>query len=114
MKLKSVSGVVLHVKDLRRTSDFYEGLGFRLGKRESNRLTIYLNWYWLEFQEGENVGVGKGQFIAINVEDIDEAHRELVEKGLKPLDEPQEHESGRREFILEDPDKYQLLFFSKK
>ena len=45
IKINSISGVVCFVKDLDKTADFYEALGFRFGKREKDRLTTYINWF---------------------------------------------------------------------
>jgi catechol 2,3-dioxygenase-like lactoylglutathione lyase family enzyme len=48
-KLNSISGITCYVKDLRRTAEFYETLGFRRGNEAPGRLTCYVNWFWVTF-----------------------------------------------------------------
>ena len=38
MKVNSISGITCDVGDLARTAEFYETIGFRRGKQESDRL----------------------------------------------------------------------------
>ncbi len=115
MKVSSVSGLVLLVKDLKKTTKFYEDLGFRPGKGNDKSQTMYVNWYWVEFVKVNNFKAtgNDSQFIYLSVLDLDETHKELKAKGLKPT-EPQEFPSGRREVMISDPDGYKLVFFSKK
>lgn len=125
MKLKSISGVVYLVSDIAATADFYETLGFRIDTKEADYLKVYLNWFWMEFvrmddkhptafQEEAKLGnKGAGQFVYISVDDVDEAYKELVSKGLKPSGEPKDWPWGRREFVVRDPDGYKLVFFQK-
>ncbi len=49
MKIKSVSGVTCFVKDLKRTSVFYKMLGFDIRKQDEEHLTVYSNWFWIDF-----------------------------------------------------------------
>jgi len=125
MKLKSISGVVYLVSDIAATADFYETLGFRIDTHEADYLKVYLNWFWIEFvrmddkhptafQEEAKLGnKGAGQFVYISVDDVDEAYKELVSKGLKPSGQPKDWPWGRREFVVRDPDGYKLVFFQK-
>lgn len=70
MKVNSISGIRCHVADLDRTAEFYEALGFRLGPREDDRLTCYVNWFWMTFVAGE-AGTGAGLSVHIKVDDLD-------------------------------------------
>jgi catechol 2,3-dioxygenase-like lactoylglutathione lyase family enzyme len=127
MKLSAISGVVFYAKDLEKTAEFYENLGFRFGKNVSpEQLTCYVNWFWLIFnreekEEGPNArkatyrnNRGSGTYLYIKVDDIDEYYNGLVEKGFTPLSEPTKMPSGNREFMIRDPDGYNLVFFWKK
>lgn len=117
MKLSSISGLHCHVQDLARTADFYEAIGFRRGKQEADRLTFYVNWFFVTFiaqDGGELPDKGAGVFLHIKVDDLEEFHSGAVSKGLKPASEPQARAGGGREFMLRDPDGYQLVFFAKK
>jgi catechol 2,3-dioxygenase-like lactoylglutathione lyase family enzyme len=49
MKVNSVSGFTCYVEDLARTAEFYEAIGFRPGKQEPDRLTFYVNWFFVTF-----------------------------------------------------------------
>jgi catechol 2,3-dioxygenase-like lactoylglutathione lyase family enzyme len=115
MKLNSISGINYDVRDLARTAEFYEALGFRRGKDEPDRLTFYVNWFFVTFtKDAELQDNGSGVFLHLKVDDIEEFHSGVISKGMKPASEPQPRQSGGREFMLRDPDGYQLVFFEKK
>lgn len=126
MKLNSVSGLGFYVKDLDKTAKFYEDLGFRIGKHENNSFTCYLNWFWMSFmaqdsedkaeflEEAHKENRGSGLYINIKVDNVDEFHKMVLEKGYKPSSEPRDWPNGNREFALRDPDGYKLVFFEKK
>jgi uncharacterized glyoxalase superfamily protein PhnB len=48
------------------------------------------------------------------VDDVEDFHNAVVSNGMKPIGEPQVRASGNREFMLRDPDGYNLAFFQKK
>jgi catechol 2,3-dioxygenase-like lactoylglutathione lyase family enzyme len=126
MKIKSVSGLTCYVKDLERTAEFYEMLGFEIKKREADHITVYSNWFWIDFlaigkdaregyrgiaAQGEQ---GGGPFIYLSVDSVDEVYRELLAGGVKPASEPRNQPWGNREFILRDPDGYNLVIFKRR
>jgi catechol 2,3-dioxygenase-like lactoylglutathione lyase family enzyme len=124
MKIKSVSGITCFVKNLNKTSAFYEALGFEIRKRESNHLTVYSNWFWIDFlvigkdertksKEAELPNKGAGLYLYLSVDNVDEFHQYLVSKKLKPS-RPQDQPWGNREFTLRDPDGYNLVVFKRK
>lgn len=125
MKMKSVAGIVAYVKDTKKTAEFYEKLGFKFDKREPDHISIYLNWFWIDFhpqdkedkpelqKEANLSNKGAGLFLYISVDDVDEFYKGLVAKGLKPSSEPKDWPWGNREFILRDPDGYKLVFFKR-
>jgi catechol 2,3-dioxygenase-like lactoylglutathione lyase family enzyme len=126
MKINSISGVSCFASDLDRTAEFYEALGFHLGKREPDRLTCYVNWFWVTFmaqdseeeperkKEAKLSGRGAGQYLHFKVDDIDEHYKAVVARGMNPSSEPRKLPTGNREFVLRDPDGYKLVFFAKK
>lgn len=125
MKVNSISGVLCYANDLDRTQQFYEALGFRIGKREPGRLTCYVNWFWLTFasqddeddpelrEEANMSGRGTGLLVYVKVDDLDDYYENVLALGLKPASEPKVR-AGNREFVLHDPDGYRLVFFEKK
>ncbi len=126
MKIKSVSGITCYAKDLDVTAQFYETLGFEIKKRESDHITAYSNWFWMdflaidkneraEFTKGVDLGnKGAGVFIYLSVDNVDEFHAALLSKGLQPATMPANQPWGNREFILRDPDGYNLVIFKRK
>ncbi len=126
MKIKSVSGITCYVTDIEKTAAFYEALGFLITKKEANRLSVRLNWFWVDFvkagaeekqdfqKEARLSPRGSGIFVYLSVEDVDACHRELLEKGLTPSSEPKDWPWGNREFVIRDPDGYKLVLFKKK
>jgi catechol 2,3-dioxygenase-like lactoylglutathione lyase family enzyme len=126
MKVNSISGLTCYVKDLTKTGGFYETIGFRRGKEEPDRVTFYVNWFSVTFiaQDGTTdpesrkaakaAKKGAGLLINVKVDDVEDFHSAVVAEGMKPLSEPEVGPSGNREFVLRDPDGYQLVFFQKK
>ena len=115
MKISSISGLVFPSHDLDRTAEFYETLGFRPGQRTEGRLTCYVNWFWVTFTD-ENTGdnePGSRATLYLKVDDIDDYYGAVLAHGLIPDSEPRKDRSGRREFLLSDPDGNQLAFFAK-
>jgi catechol 2,3-dioxygenase-like lactoylglutathione lyase family enzyme len=116
IKVNSVSGVTYHVEDLARTGEFYEALGFRRGKEEQDRVTFYVNWFFVTFvaQATEASNKGAGVYLYVKVDDIADFHQAVLSQGMKPEGEPQVQPSGNREFVLRDPDGYNVVLFQKK
>jgi catechol 2,3-dioxygenase-like lactoylglutathione lyase family enzyme len=117
MKVNSISGITCHVDDLARAAEFYETIGFRRGKEEPDRVTFYVNWFFVTLVAGDRTAAGAkgaGVFLYIKVDDVEDFHDAVLSKGLKPAGEPERQPSGSREFVLRDPDGYNLVFFQKK
>jgi catechol 2,3-dioxygenase-like lactoylglutathione lyase family enzyme len=126
MKVNSISGITCYVKDLTKTADFYETIGFRRGKEEPGRVTFYVNWFFVTFiaqdqeddpewrKDAKLKAKGSGLFLSIKVDDVEAFHEGVISAGLKPVSEPEVRPSGNREFVLRDPDGYKLAFFQKK
>jgi catechol 2,3-dioxygenase-like lactoylglutathione lyase family enzyme len=126
MKVNSISGITCYVKDLAKTAEFYEAIGFRRGKEEPDRITFYVNWFFVTFiaqdreedaelaKEAELPNKGAGLLLYVKVDDVDDVHKAVVSKGMEPAGEPLVRPSGNREFVLRDPDGYKLAFFQKR
>jgi catechol 2,3-dioxygenase-like lactoylglutathione lyase family enzyme len=129
MKIKSVSGVTCYVKNLAKTVQFYETLGFETKKQDATHATLYSNWFWIDFlaiakngrteryeraKGSDLTSKGAGIFLYLSVDNVDEFHKELLSKGLRPSTKPQDQPWGNREFILRDPDGYNLVIFKRK
>jgi catechol 2,3-dioxygenase-like lactoylglutathione lyase family enzyme len=106
MKMKSAAGIVCYVKDVDETAHFYEPLGFHVKTLKSDRVTVYINWFWIDFRsrdqeerpdfkaEATRGSAGSGQFLCLSVDNIDAAYNELLAKGLKPENEPRNRPGG--------------------
>jgi catechol 2,3-dioxygenase-like lactoylglutathione lyase family enzyme len=126
MKPNSIAGITCYVNDLSKTAEFYESLGFRRGKEQPDRVTFYVNWFFVTFiaqdreddaelrKEAELPNKGSGLFLYIKVDDVDEFHNGVVSQGMTVDGEPEVRDSGNREFVLRDPDGYKLAFFQKR
>lgn len=126
MKIKSVSGFTIYVKELDKTVKFYESLGFDFKKRDEERATGYMNWYSIDFiaagketkeefqKDARAENKGAGIYINLSVDDVDQAYKDVVAMGHKPSSEPRDWPWGNREFVLKDPDGFKLVFFKKK
>jgi catechol 2,3-dioxygenase-like lactoylglutathione lyase family enzyme len=117
MKVNSISGITCHVADLARAAEFYETIGFRPGKQDEDHATFYVNWFFVTLvphDAAEAGAKGEGVLLYVKVDDVEEFHKAVVSKGLEPAGEPEPQPSGFREFALQDPDGYNLVFFEKK
>lgn len=115
MKISSISGLEYRVKDLAKTVEFYESLGFRMGKQDENQATCYINWFWVRFvADSDATEREAGPTLYMKVDDIDDFYGAVLANGFTPSSEPRKQRSGTREFLLDDPDGNTLAFFAKK
>ena len=114
MKISSIAGLVYRTRDLDKTIEFYETLGFRPGKRDEHQATFYVNWFWMTFTTDHDAAApGWEPTLYLKVDDIDDFYGAVLAHGLAPSTEPRKERSGRREFLLTDPDGHRLAFFAK-
>jgi catechol 2,3-dioxygenase-like lactoylglutathione lyase family enzyme len=112
MKLSSVSGVVLPVRDPAASQLFYQQLGFHQGREGAGFATVYLNWFWVEFVIGEPIPATSA--LALKVDDLHEVITDLTERGLGDhlAGECGRNGEGRKGIRVVDPDGYQLELFA--
>ena len=117
--LKSVSSLLLFVKNPKESCKFYAALGFEKFSENESSCTAKLNWFKILLQDETKVkytqdsGVepkGAGVFIYLSTDDVDLAHKTLIDKGLTPSSLPTDQPWGNREFGIKDPDGYKLVF----
>jgi lactoylglutathione lyase len=118
MKLGAFS-VSLSVKDIRKSKEFYENLGFKTLGGDMDQ-----NWLILK-NESCVIGLFQGMFEkniltfnpgwngnAENLDsftDVRELQKQLKEKGIKMLTEADETGEGPAHFTIEDPDGNPIL-----
>ncbi len=113
MKISSISGLVYRVRDLAKTTAFYQTLGFRLGKSDERQVTCYVNWFWVTFTVEGDGEAGPGPALYLKVDDIDDFYGAVLANGFSPETEPRKQKGGNREFLILDPDGNKLVFFTK-
>lgn len=117
MKLTEIAFTALPVKDVKRARDFYTG---KFGLKET------ANWQdkWIEFDIGpgtlaitdgfEQLTPGaKGAMVAIEVDDLGAALRELEAKGIKPAMAPFDTPVCSGATVL-DPDGNEIMLHQRK
>ena len=120
-----IQAVNLRVKDVEQSSQYYQDvLGFEQDFRHGgdDGKVMYASLKWGEAQvmlssledvaEAARPFTGAGVDILFNLEDrdIDAYYDQFKQKGAKILAEIEEKFWGHREFMIEDPDGYRLVF----
>jgi len=118
MDLKSVSGLTFFVKNIDKTAEFYKTLGFKVEIKNKNYLLVRLNWFSLDFvaekpAAPKTTEKGTGICINISVNDVNEYYEKILAKGLKPASQPEDFPGGFRNFVIHDPDGYNLVLFKR-
>ncbi len=123
--LKAINILVFYVNDIAKSAEFYSKLGFKKISEEKTLAQMSLGAMTLQFVDArtahdesfskEAVGEpkGKGIYIDVEVDGIDDYYLTLQDKGLKPSSEPRDWPWGHREFVIRDPDGYKLVFYQK-
>jgi len=121
--LEAAAGTVCYVADTTKTADFYQRLGFKINKAEPEHVSVSIGTFWMDFhpqdkedkpefqKEATLEPKGAGLFLYFRVADVDAYYQSLLDKNLKPSNEPKNWPWGNREFIIRDPDGYKLVFY---
>lgn len=124
---KSVNILGFYVSDVAKTVEFYTKLGFQKVKEDKTSAEVYLGQVKFHFVDKETARSqdesfqkdafgepkGTGLYINVEVQNIDEYHRTILDKGLVPSTKPRDWPWGHREFVIRDPDRYKLVFYQK-
>jgi len=119
MKLGILS-ISLNVKDLNKSKEFYENLGFSVfgGELEMNYLIMknddsLIGLFHGMFEKNIltfNPGWDSSANLIENFDDIRKIQKKLKDKGVKLENEIEENTQGPASFILVDPDGNTILF----
>ena len=111
MTIKHISAVTFAVRDMARTIEFYQKLGFELiygGQRSAfsslRAGEAFVNLAATPGYEGPWWGR-----VIFRVSNVDAHHRALIAEGLTP-EPPRDASWGERFFHLTDPDGHELSF----
>lgn len=119
MKFKSI---LLYISNVETSSDFYQKLGFKINSKDDKSVVVSLGDLQLQLFDKEKVEFKQysevdpntfSMFLYIEVDDVDEKHKELISKGLTPATTPKDWPWGNREFVIKDPDGYKFVIYKK-
>lgn len=118
-----ITNLLLWVKDIKLSLQFYKKLGFDILRSDESHAVITLGGFEIMlvnargeefFAHDADAGAkGKGVYIYIEANDVDEIYASLLKKDIKPTTKPNNWHWGNREFIAKDPDGYKLCFWQK-
>jgi len=117
--MKRIHSNLYFVKDVGRTGDFYEKLGFEVA-RSDDGARIKIGDFTLTFMDEAKVQIDKevgmkpkglGIFTYVEVENVDEQFKRVVDNEIKPSSEPTSFPWGKREFAVKDPDGFKIVFY---
>jgi uncharacterized glyoxalase superfamily protein PhnB len=117
--IKRVHSNLYFVKDLEQTLDFYKKLGFEAVIAD-DAVRIKLGDFNLVFMDEARVHIDKevgmtpkglGIFTYVEVSDVDEHYKSVVENGVEPSSQPTSYPWGKREFAVKDPDGFKIIFY---
>lgn len=112
-EIRSISAVTIFVSDMASSVRFYEGLGFEVdgGGAESSFTSLRTGSQFLNLMTvAEPFQTKPWGRIIIHVDDVDAAHRRVIERGIDPQTDPRDAEWGERYFHVRDPDGHELSF----
>lgn len=118
-----ITNLLLWVQDNTLSVKFYKKLGFTITRSDDTMSVVSIAGFdiWLLSMRDEDqfttdalaTHKGKGMYIYIAVDNVDELYRKLVRKGVYPATEPRDWPWGNREFIVKDLDGYKLCFWHR-
>ena len=116
-----ITNLVLWVQENKLSEKFYKKLGFEVIKSDEQHSVVSLNDFLLDLvsmrdekpfaRDSMSGDKGRGVYIYIRVDDVDDKYQDLLAQNLTPSTAPKDWPWGNREFILKDPDEYKLCFW---
>ncbi len=119
MIIKRFHSNLFFASDLVASAEFYEKLGFTVARADT-AFRVKLGDFTLAVMDEHAVTItkavqtssrGEGMFLYVEVDDVDALYRHVHENGVIST-EPRDWPWGKREFVVRDPDGYQLVFFA--
>ena len=117
MNVRKVGNVILAVKDLEKSLEFYNKiLGMPIKKQRQNWIDLGHSGALLSLHPASSstphvgTSIDNGVLIGLVVGDVSSAVNELKSKNVKIHRDIQKHEAGKNAIIL-DPDEYMISLF---
>jgi uncharacterized glyoxalase superfamily protein PhnB len=116
-----ITSILFWVQENHISEKFYKKLGFNIINSDDEHSVVSLNGFELTLvnmrdeekfsNDSMSSDKGRGMYIYIRVDNVDDNYEEMIKIGLHPATEPKDWKWGNREFILKDPDGYKLCFW---
>jgi len=116
-----ITSILLWVQENQLSAKFYKKIGFDVVRSTDDHSVVKLNGFELTLvsmrdeepftNDSMTPDKGRGMYIYVHTDNVDEIYDEFVNKGLQPATTPKNWEWGNREFIIKDPDGYKLCFW---
>ena len=117
MNIKRISNVILAVKDLQKSIDFYhEILGMPIRNQRENWVDLGQTGALLslhpakESEPHSGTSINNGVLVGLVIGDVESAITELKEKNVKVYRDVEEKDAGKNAIIV-DPDDYMISLF---
>lgn len=120
----NISGILFWAQDNKLSEKFYKKLGFEVKLLDDTTSTVGLSGFEIILvsmrdedkfsKDSMAYEKGRGMYVYIRVNNVDDYYKKLVKDGIYPTTEPKDWSWGNREFIVKDPDGYKLCFWQPK
>ena len=117
MNIKRISNVILAVKDLQKSINFYhEVLGMPIKNQRENWVDLGQTGALLslhpakESEPHSGTSINNGVLVGLVIGDVESAVAELKEKNVKVYRDVEEKDAGKNAIIV-DPDDYMISLF---
>jgi len=117
MNIKRISNVILAVKDLQKSINFYhEVLGMPIKNQRENWVDLGQAGALLslhpakESEPHSGTSINNGVLVGLVIGDVESAVAELKEKNVKVYRDVEEKDAGKNAIIV-DPDDYMISLF---
>ena len=117
----NISSLLFWVQENSLSTKFYKKLGFNVVRSVDDHSVVSLNDFEITLvnmraedkfaKDSMSADKGRGVYVYIRVDSVDEKYKELIKLGFKPTTAPKDWDWGNREFILKDLDGYKLCFW---
>ena len=117
MNIKRISNVILAVKDLQKSINFYhEVLGMPIKNQRENWVDLGQTGALLSLHPAKQsephsgTSINNGVLVGLVIGDVESAVAELKEKNVKVYRDVEEKDAGKNAIIV-DPDDYMISLF---
>jgi uncharacterized glyoxalase superfamily protein PhnB len=118
-----ITNLTLWVQENKLSEKFYKKLGFEVVRSDDAHSVVKLGDFEIMLvnmrdeepftKDAIALEKGRGMYIYISVDDVDDTYTKLQKSGVAPYTEPKNWPWDNREFIVKDPGGYKLCFWQK-